>query len=152
MDQTHEKPAAKPSAPGNDRQARILHAVITLAALPGILIFSNFNPSVSRFYPPCLFHSLTGLYCPGCGMTRALFQLIHGHFIAAIHYNIFIVITTPLLAYVYFSMVAYALTGRRPRGSKAHPVLIAVFMALVITFWILRNIPAYPFTWLAPHP
>ncbi len=29
--------------------------------------------------PPCPFHALTGLPCPGCGMTRACLHLIQGH-------------------------------------------------------------------------
>lgn len=27
---------------------------------------------------PCLFHEMTGLPCPGCGMTRAIVALLHG--------------------------------------------------------------------------
>ena len=45
----------------------------------GAMVFF-FNPSTHGFYPVCLFHSLTGLNCPGCGMTRALYALLHGNF------------------------------------------------------------------------
>ncbi|RZA12021.1 MAG: DUF2752 domain-containing protein, partial [Lysobacteraceae bacterium] len=28
------------------------------------------DPNSSHVLPPCPFHALTGLYCPGCGSTR----------------------------------------------------------------------------------
>lgn len=28
--------------------------------------------------PPCIFHYITGLYCPGCGGTRAVIALLSG--------------------------------------------------------------------------
>ncbi|MCI8516940.1 MAG: DUF2752 domain-containing protein [Hungatella sp.] len=36
---------------------------------------------------PCLFHALTGLYCPGCGGTRAVGYLLHGDLIKSLQYH-----------------------------------------------------------------
>jgi len=33
------------------------------------------------------FYALTGHYCPGCGATRAIAELLHGHVAAALHFN-----------------------------------------------------------------
>lgn len=41
---------------------------------------------------PCLFHEWTGLYCPGCGGTRAVKALLGGH---------------PLLSFLYHPVVPY---------------------------------------------
>lgn len=38
---------------------------------------------------PCIFHSLTDMVCPGCGMTRACIALTHGHFADAWRYHPF---------------------------------------------------------------
>ncbi len=38
---------------------------------------------------PCVFHSLTDLVCPGCGMTRACIALVQGQFGAAWGYHPF---------------------------------------------------------------
>ena len=35
-------------------------------------------------YVPCLFHTLTGFYCPGCGGTRAAAALLHGKILTAV--------------------------------------------------------------------
>lgn len=36
---------------------------------------------------PCLFHLLTGLYCPGCGGTRAVWYLLHGQILKSVQYH-----------------------------------------------------------------
>ncbi len=46
---------------------------------------------------PCLFHFITGLYCPGCGGTRAVRLLIRGEVARSIQYHPFI----PFLAAVF---------------------------------------------------
>ena len=48
--------------------------------------------------PVCLFRALTGLPCPGCGLTRALSSLIQGHPAAAFSYHPFAFIVLPLFA------------------------------------------------------
>lgn len=35
----------------------------------------------------CLFYHLTGLPCPGCGLTRSFVFLGHGHFREALHWH-----------------------------------------------------------------
>ena len=36
------------------------------------------GPHDRRWLPGCTFHQLTGLNCPGCGMTRAAYATLHG--------------------------------------------------------------------------
>ena len=47
------------------------------AAVAGFWLLWHFDPSApgSRF-PACMFRSLTGYYCIGCGMTRMLHALV----------------------------------------------------------------------------
>ena len=37
---------------------------------------------------PCLFHELTGFYCPGCGGTRAVLALLAGHPVLSFLYHL----------------------------------------------------------------
>ena len=57
-----------------------------------------FNPAQHGFYPICLFHALTGLNCPGCGGTRAAYQLLHGHLLRALQDNALFVLSLAALA------------------------------------------------------
>ena len=63
----------------------VLAAALGIAAAAAIFIFE----------PPCLFLSLTGLQCPGCGSTRALIHLLHGELRAAWRMNALFVLLLP---------------------------------------------------------
>ena len=95
----------------------------------------------AKWLPKCMFHQLTGLYCPGCGATRALSAILHGDIKASLHNN---ALLFPLLAAIAFMII-------KPGISLKRPVAIAI-AATVIGFAILRNIPFAPFTYLAPIP
>ncbi|MGB7769033.1 MAG: DUF2752 domain-containing protein [Verrucomicrobiia bacterium] len=106
-----------------------------------------FNPSTHGFYPVCEFHELTGLNCPGCGGTRAAYQLLHGHVLRALHENALFVLSLAALAGrgAWFAM-------RKIRNQPVTPFLPAwglwVFLVIAIAFTGLRNLPA--FSWLSP--
>jgi hypothetical protein len=91
----------------------------------------------------CLFHTLTGLECPGCGMTRAFHAISHGDFAAAINYNIFAPVVYLCFMLILLSDIAYLTMGRRillriPEKIKQVSAYNALF--LVIAYGILRNI------------
>src|SRR6056297_1458833 len=41
------------------------------------VLYFLLNPDETEFFPRCIFHSLTGYYCPGCGSQRAIHNLLH---------------------------------------------------------------------------
>lgn len=64
--------------------------------------------------PPCLFHLATGYPCPGCGSTRAMLQLAHGNFSAALAFNPLITVAA-LCALAWGLYAAAVLVLRLPR-------------------------------------
>lgn len=50
--------------------------------------------------PLCLWRALLDVECPGCGMTRALHQLMHLQFASAFAFNRGIVVVAPILAWL----------------------------------------------------
>jgi hypothetical protein len=125
------------------QDAVVFGAIVVTGA---VLFF--FNPATSVFYPKCLFHEMTGLYCPGCGTTRALHCLLHGEIGAALHENALAILAIPLLG----GLMLRRFLRRRPpvAGSRFRLVWIVVFLVAVAAFGVLRNVPCQPFSWLAP--
>ena len=104
----------------------------------GFLFFVD--PRTCGIIPACPLHAMTGLYCPGCGSTRALHQLVHGNLAGALHFNPLTVFAVPVLGYLVV----------RGSTSRGRPVWLWIGLAIILTFGVVRNIPAYPFTALVP--
>jgi hypothetical protein len=126
-------------------------SVIAILAAPVAILMLYFqNPQKSAFFPPCPFHFFTGLYCPGCGSLRATHQLLHGNITAALSYNVMLVIFIPFLITWLVNEIFYLVTGKKLINYFLSPVFIWGIFFLITSFAILRNLPFYPFTILAP--
>jgi hypothetical protein len=109
----------------------------------GAVVFF-FNPSTHGFYPVCLFHALTGLNCPGCGATRALYALLHGNFLLALKDNSLFILT--LAAFLIWG-ANFALRKLRNQRTVFNlpPKILWAFLVVAIVFTTLRNLPAFSF-------
>ncbi len=134
---------------GNTLKLFVVHATIVLVVFLFYVIYQN-NPLVSSFYPPCFFHKLTGLYCPGCGSARALYHLLHLNIITAIDQNVFAVISTPFVAWHFIRLYINEVFGRNLKPVFFPGYTIIAILVLILIFWVIRNLPYYPFSMLAP--
>ncbi len=114
-------------------------AVIT-AAVFFILVLYIWNPEILHYYPPCLFQSVTGLLCPGCGGMRGTHNLLHLHFAEAYHYNPFVFVSTPLIVYAVVYYAALLLFNKQLPKVPVNGLTIGIVSAAVLIFWILRNL------------
>ena len=127
----------------------LIVAGAAIAALAGAVYLYFHNP---HSYPlPCVFYSLTGFYCPGCGAGRASYSLLHGRFLDAFCYNPVMTVLLPLLAlYVAARAIDRAITGGDHIDQKISVKFVAGILIFVLLFGIVRNIPVYPFNLLVP--
>jgi hypothetical protein len=102
-------------------------------------------------YPGCVFHQATGLWCPGCGLTRGCYELLHGNVAAALSSNIFTPLALVLMAGAWVAWLRWSWTGRTVHASVAVQRAAMIWLPVVVLFYgVLRNIPATPFRSLAP--
>ena len=86
---------------------------------------------------PCFFHKITGLYCPGCGITRMLESILKLNIYQAFRYNP--LAFTYLIGYIIYKIINYR------HKIKLNNYFIYGLLFITITFGILRNIPIFDY-------
>jgi Protein of unknown function (DUF2752) len=108
------------------------------------------DPTTTPF-PVCPFYAVTGMYCPGCGTLRCLHALLHLDLRSALDYNALTVLFVPLLVIAWLSLGLAAIRGREPPRMWTTPGWAGWAMGVAFgLFWLLRNLPTEPFSWMAP--
>lgn len=88
----------------------------------------------------CIFLKLFGFYCPGCGGTRAVKALFHGHFLASLWYHPLVLYTTVLFGGFMLTNTMQKLHILHIKGWKFHEWHLYGALFIVIGNWILKNI------------
>lgn len=126
-------------------QKKIFLTSLTLAAsLIGLLALL----AASRItLPPCLFFRLTGLYCPGCGGTRACLALLHGHFLASLIYHPVVLYGTAVYGIYLLRNLLALFSGKSPlkghfllRGMAFRDIYLYIAIGIILANWISKNI------------
>ena len=65
------------------RRRALVAGALGLAAVVSAVVLYHYGPGMCAWWPGCTFYRVTGWYCPGCGMTRAMHALLHGRVAAA---------------------------------------------------------------------
>ena len=120
------------------------------AMAAGSAVVWYFDPTKAGFLPVCPLYSMTGLACPGCGLTRGFHALFHGDLLTAIDYNATIPLFVLIFGLLFVSLVSVAVRGRGFVKMNQSPKLLIGFFVLLVVFGVLRNLPFYPFTFLYP--
>ncbi len=81
----------------------------------------------------CYFYNVHGIFCPGCGGTRAFENMLYGHFLRSFIYHPSVVVTVFFLLFSDISYLLYFIT----RGKVLYCELkIQHFIALDFVFLI----------------
>jgi len=135
---------------GSSRHNRWLPALLIAAALGALAAVWWVDPA-DWALPLCSFYRLTGWYCPGCGATRATHELLHGRVLAALGNNALWIGLLPVALYAAASEARRIIGGRPWPGDLARQAWFYwTVAALAVVFFVLRNMPGFPFTLLTP--
>lgn len=116
---------------------------IGLAALAAAIALAVLYQCFLRYFlpqVPCFFLRVFGIYCPGCGGTRALSALLHGHILKALWYHPFI----PYFAVIYLGFLLtqglHRLGAKGIRGWKFHYWYLWAGIIIIAVNWVVKNV------------
>jgi uncharacterized protein DUF2752 len=115
-----------------------------LAALAATTYVATVDPNHAGHYPTCPFLYVTGYACPGCGSLRAVHDLATGQPLEALHRNPLTLLAIPFVITMWFLWLRRSATGRGRRW-VAPAWLLWSLLALVLVFWLVRNLPGFGF-------
>jgi len=113
-------------------------------AIAGLAAIVALDEPGGLHLPACPLYQMTGLWCPGCGMTRATNALLRGDVAAAFGYNLFFPIFLGAIVVGWLAWMRRSL-GKLPlvAFSKLPMWLPIALGASLIAFGVVRNLPGF---------
>ncbi len=101
--------------------------------------FAGRSPYTETIFPPCILLHFTGLQCPGCGGTRAMFSLLHGDVATSLAMNPLVIAGYVAVA---ISLVGIFLDRRGMQRYSKSLYWIAGSVAIGAALWstVIRNL------------
>lgn len=137
--------------PARRRPGWLGPVAVAAAGAAGCAYLVTADPSDGGAFVPCPFHALTGLWCPGCGTTRALHRLVTGDPLGALGMNLLLPVTLVLVGWAWLHWLLVAIDRPRLASPARLPTALWwVMLAVVAVFGVARNLPVEPLAALAP--
>lgn len=90
--------------------------------------------------PPCAFNKVTGLYCPGCGGTRATIALFRGQIIRSFRFHPFVLYGSVVGGWFMISQTIQRISKDMIKiGMHFRPVYLWIALAIVLINWLVKN-------------
>ncbi len=119
---------------------RLLRVILIACGLLALLVGYGLFYNITGFGIPCMLHKITGLECPGCGLSRAIAAVVRLDLAAAFGFNLLWPLYAAYLLWGSVSMaVVYVKRGEAgylPGKTWMHAVILAV----AVGYGLLRNI------------
>lgn len=88
---------------------------------------------------PCLFHWITGLYCPGCGGTRAVKYLLKGQLLTSFIYHPLVLYSVVAIGLSVLTAWIAKATGNSRWRLGHEKGLIALGVGITVVNWLIKN-------------
>jgi len=93
----------------------------------------------------CIFNEITGLYCPGCGITRLIFYILEFDFYKAFRSNCLVFIYLIISCLLF---IDYKINNKKCLYYKMNNNIWIFILIVTIVFGVLRN--TQMFSYFAP--
>jgi hypothetical protein len=114
--------------------------IIILMVFGGVVLY-NLNPIQYWFMPKCPFKLITGLSCPGCGIQRALYALMHGEIKDAIKYNYFLLYSGPYAAsFLLVWLMPESVFRNKIKSTIENKYVVNFYLISFLLWLVIRNI------------
>lgn len=117
---------------------RIIVIAAPFAALLALWLCAPLLIAFGKTLPSCPINTLTGLYCPGCGITRSIVTLYAGDILLSLRCNITPYVAAALLIMLYAEWVAHAF-GKPLKTFIHNGKIMAVIGAALLIWLTVRN-------------
>ena len=110
-----------------------------IALLSLLIVYGVFDPEKVGWFPRCIIRAITGVRCPGCGLQRALHDVLNADLAGAVRHNAYVLVSVPVLLLYLFDFLTCSVFVRFHQfitGKK----FIVYLVVLTVAWWIFRNI------------
>ncbi|MDY7100253.1 MAG: DUF2752 domain-containing protein [Actinomycetota bacterium] len=132
--------AGPPVMFGRTIPAWVPPVLVAAFAAVGCLVAGLVDPGGSSVLPGCPFFEMTGLDCPGCGISRGAHALARGDVATALDHNVLLAVLVPgaIVAWLaWFGRSVGLPIGRYRPSTRVAWAVVAVIAA----FGVVRNLP-----------
>lgn len=112
----------------------------------GVILFLGMFEMFTGIHPlhllrPCMFHLLTGYYCPGCGGTRAVRFLLQGRILSSFWYHPIVLYVAVIGGWFMLSQTIERMSRGRIRiGMHFREIYMWVALGIIIVNFVIKNL------------
>ena len=117
------------------KKAAIIGAAVLLVGCVYALVLSRTGYGI-----PCVFRLVTGLKCPGCGVSHMLLGLLRLDFAAAFASNAVLLCLSPVLLVLFALWIFRFVRYESPHSGKTEQVCVRILIGILLAWGVVRNL------------